>query len=337
MPDEIQGAENIATVPPTDSTQQQTPAEEMFQNAFGDVVDVNATDNANASQVVTEKAEDTAQTENADVDTTDADETPEQKAEREKFIPRDRFDQVNAKAQTLEQELAQERERNTKREQEWQEQQGEIAIYNRARAAGVSVEEFKQAQAWAEANNYGTAENVLRATNELSQYEAEQNARVAMDEISESVRDQLVESKRIALSAQAISNASAQALQEIRRTQASYETTRNLDTALATASADLRAAGVDANAITEFEKTVRKVGHPQAIADFAPILKLTASAAGKNAVIANNERRAANGNGAPPAEGRGGGTPPVQVPKMSAQQAKGTLISDLLGMRKNYG
>jgi len=324
MPDEIQGAENIATVPPTDSTQQQTPAEEMFQNAFGDVVDVNATDNANAAGVVDQQAEGTAMTENADVDATDADETPEQKAEREKFIPRDRFDQVNAKAQRadeLEQRLAAiEAERTQERET--------IAAAQKAIAAGyATVEAYNRDTELVKAQGYTSVEeyNALVALRE--QTLAEQ------PDISETVLNKLLVQEQKLMRAEARSNQLDSRLQSV---EVSSRLSA-LDRDIATASADLREAGVDANAIAEFEKTVRKVGHPQAIADFAPILKLTASAAGKNAVIANNERRAANGNGAPPAEGRGGGTPPVQVPKMSAQQAKGTLISDLLGMRKNYG
>jgi len=319
----IEGAENLATVPPTDSTVGDQLVEQA-SNTFGPVVDVNATDNANAAGVVDQQAEGTATTENADVDATDANETPEQKAEREKFIPRDRFDQVNAKAQRadeLEQRLAAiEAERTQERET--------IAAAQKAVAAGyATVEAYNRDTELVKAQGYTSVEeyNALVALRE--QTLAEQ------PDISETVLNKLLVQEQKLMRAEARSNQLDSRLQSV---EVSSRLSA-LDRDIATASADLREAGVDANAIAEFEKTVRKVGHPQAIADFAPILKLTASAAGKNAVIANNERRAANGNGAPPAEGRGGGTPPVQVPKMSAKQAKGTLISDLLGMRKNYG
>jgi len=245
---------------------------------------------------------------------------------REAFIPRDRFDQVHGRAQQLEQELLWHRERN------------ELA--QRAMAAGYrDVAQFEHDDAWARANHYEGIEQYL-ATRESPSPRLRRPVGGDSEGLVEDGNAVYAQSGEAAMRAEMVRDR-----QERLRTQRELAQVRGLLQSVQRSSLDQTIAAaraqfdhVDPDQWAQIERLCRDIGRPDAvqrvISTFAPAVQSAKRSAAERALIEHNARRQSNGYGAPPPEGRGGGQAPPQLPKVSPQQAKSRLLSELLGFRK---
>jgi len=262
----------------------------------------------------------------------DEDDSESHRDGREAFIPRDRFDQVHGRAQQLEQELM------------WQREQNELA--QRAMAAGYrDVAQFEHDDAWARANHYEGIEQYramqegplppapsprLRHPSPIGMGEGPVTVGDAVHghPVDAAMQAELVRDRQERLRTQ-------QELAQVRGLLQSVQRS-SLDQTIASARAQFD--HVDPDQWAQIERLCRDIGRPDAvqrvISTFAPAVQSAKRSAAERALIEHNSRRASNGYGAPPPEGRGGGQAPPQLPKVSPQQAKSRLLSELLGFRK---
>jgi len=257
MPDFEEGAENIlADAPPADSTDT----------------------NIDANELDTDQELVSPEPEHLDTETEDADQ-PEATPEREGYIPRARFDEVNTERKL-------EAEARARLEAELQQARAEKELLTKAHAAGYAdINEYQRWDNWAKANNYGSIE----AYNELSAYSNTLNQRVLDGDLSEESRLELYQARQERLQ---LKSEVEQARQLLKTVQ-----TNTLDQTIASAKAQFE---VSEEQWKPIEDLMRKIGNPagvqEVIKTFAPVLRTSTKKAATDAVIEHNEKKSAERN-----------------------------------------
>ena len=237
----------------------------------------------------------------------EAAESPEAIAVREKFIPRERFEQVNTRYKELEAQQATVQREN----QEWRE------------AASLGLQSVEQYHAIVqEAQNYGypDARSYIAAVQQSQALQAEISAINERFDISDEAKQELVAAKQERLQNQ-------QQLQ-----QAQYLNRQMLQRTLNTSITEARATiGVD-HLPEELEDIFRQ-SPPEIIAQTAKAIKALMATHVSNGVAeyAANKVKA---EAIPAAEGRGG-DPPAPARSSGSKDFKNTSFSQLLGFGRS--
>lgn len=237
----------------------------------------------------------------------------EERGGREGFIPRDRFDRVNDRVHELEEALRREREMHHN--------------VHRALAAGYDdLHQFEGDDAWARGHGYEGIEHYR----EHEHGDREVGRHLEHGGLSDAVRADLARDRQERLHLH----------HQLRHTRGLLHTVQQatLDHVLHTEKANFD--GIEPEHWARVEKLCREAGHPivaqHILATFAPIVKASRKSAAEKAVIEHNAKRSTHAVDVSP-DGRGGGKAPSPGGKVDPKQAKGMLLSDLLGFRKSFG
>lgn len=236
---------------------------------------------------------------------------PEAQDGREAFIPRDRFDQVNGRAQQLDRELQWHRDHS--------------ALVQRALTAGYrDLDDFQRDDNWARSQGFHGIDEYRAAAGR----DRGGSPSAGRGDLNESVRADLMHDKLDRLRSR----------QEIQQVRGLLQSVQRATVDHALTSARQQFDHVDPEHWAKIELLCRDIGHPEGVhrvlTTFGPVMEAARKSAAEQAVIDHTSRRASAGQGAPPPEGRGVGQAPASMPKLDPRKAKNMLLSDLLGFRK---